>query len=714
MFDEMSKRDLVSWNAMICGCVGNCVYVDAVKLFYRMGEEELEPNSVTLVGLLAACGELLEYRLGQEIHCHCLRHGFLESQPHIGTSLIGFYSRFGLKYARDAFNSMTMRSTACWNAIMCEFLENRDVFEALDVFSHMLEELVAPDSVTLIAVLQSCAESENSVLGKQVHQLAIKTGFASNEFVGNALIDLYGKCGDSRASFTVFEEMLTKDLASWNAMISAYKNCRLYDRALDLFWRMKVEDVDENTITIAATSYVCAQLGDFNKGKQLHAYAIKTRKTNDVALDNALLSMYVKFDCMVSSLKIFHEMDKSDVVSWNTIIAGLLGKKMTHEAWDLFKQMVQSRTQPNSHTMVSLLGGCNDTILFNAGKSIHAYIVRHNLDVNSALCTALSEMYMDCGDESAALHIFWSSCRDLISWNSMMACYIRNGKLKEALALFYLMRSESKPNSASLINVLSSCAHMAHLMQGKCLHGYIVRRELGFSSDIQLGNALLTMYAKCGSLSNAENIFRNLAAKDIISWNAMIAAYGMHGRGEDALRVFNEMLQCGMRPTGVTFVSALFACSHSGLVEKGVQLFQSMNSDYNIKPETIHYACFVDLLARSGNIDEAIDLVNSLPVNPDSNIWRALLSSCKVSSDIELARAVTEKLIELEPQNIGNYILLSNIYAAVGSWEDVQELRARIEELGLKKDPGNSWLFTRDELQSFTAGNKSGPASDQA
>ncbi|OAY65067.1 Pentatricopeptide repeat-containing protein DOT4, chloroplastic [Ananas comosus] len=474
VFDEMSKRDLVSWNAMICGCVGNCMYEDAVKLFYRMREEELEPNSVTL-----------------------------ESQPHIGTSLIGFYSRFGLKYARDVFDSMTMRSTACWNAIMCELLKTGDVSEALDIFSHMLEELVAPDSVTLIAVLQSCAESENSVLGKQVHQLAIKMGYASHEFVGNALIDLYGKCGDPRASFIVFEKMLTKDLASWNAMISAYKNCKLYDRALDLFWRMKVEAVDENTITIAATLYVCAQSGDFDKGK--------------------------------------------------------------------------------------------------------------------------------------------------------------------------------------------------------CLHGYIVRRELGFSSDIQVGNALLTMYAKCGSLSNAENIFRNLAAKDIISWNAMIAAYGMHGRGDDALCVFNEMLECGMRPTGVTFVSALFACSHSGLVEKGVQLFKSMNSDYNIKPETIHYACFVDLLARSGNIDKAIDLVNSLPVNPDSSIWRALLSSCKVLSDIELARAVTEKLIELEPQNIGNYILPSNIYAAVGSWEDVQELRARIEGLGLKKDPGNSWLFIRDELQSFTS-----------
>nr|CAD1840570.1 unnamed protein product [Ananas comosus var. bracteatus] len=394
--------------------------------------EELEPNSVTLVGLFTACGELSEYRLGQEIHCYCLRHGFLESQPHIGTSLIGFYSRFGLKYARDVFDSMTMRSTACWNAIMCELLKTGDVSEALDIFSHMLEELVAPDSVTLIAVLQSCAESENSVLGKQVHQLAIKMGYASDEFVGNALIDLYGKCGDPRASFIVFEKMLTKDLASWNAMISAYKNCKLYDRALDLFWRMKVEDVDENTITIAATSYVCAQSGDFDK--------------------------------------------RSDLVE------------------------------------------------------------------------------------------------------------------------FY---------------------------------------------------------------------------------------------------------------DGVLY-------SHSGLVEKGVQLFESMNSDYNINTCNYSLRVLVDLLARSGNIDEAIDLVNSLPVNPDSSIWRALLSSCKVLSDIELARAVTEKLIELEPQNIGNYILPSNIYAAVGSWEDVQKLRARIEELGLKKDPGNSWLFIRDELQSFTAGNKSGPASDQA
>ncbi|XP_017700638.2 pentatricopeptide repeat-containing protein At3g16610-like [Phoenix dactylifera] len=710
LFEEMTQGDLASWNAMISGTVKNFQYKDSILLFSRMRRAGFDPNSVTLVSLLSACSKLSDLRLGKEIHSYCLRRGFLESDPHIGTSLIGFYSGFDIRWSRSVFDTMVLRNTVSWNAIIYGYFQVGGVDEALEFFVQMLVDNVSPDSVTFLAALQCCAEFGCLELGKQIHQFVVKYGFLSNKFVANALIDMYGKSANSELSSLVFEKMLIKDLAAWNAMISAYKNCMLYDKAFNLFKKLQLEDIEENSITIATMLSICAQSGELEKGKQLHAYALKTGKKGDVTIESALLSMYAELDCMVSSLQIFHGMDKLDVVFWNILFAGLIRNQLTSQAWSLFRQMQQIGTKPNSFTMVSLLAGCKDKLSLNIGRSIHGYVTRHGLGGNSSLCTALTNVYMDCGYESAALHIFWSSSdRDVVSWNAMIACYIRNGKPNEALLLFYLMHSEVKPNSATLINVLPSCTHMANPPQGRCLHAYIVRRELGLALDSPLGNALLTMYARCGSISNAEKVFKNLPGRDIVSWNAMIAAYGIHGCGEDAVHTFYQMLDAGERPTSVTFISVLSACSHSGLVEKGWEVFHSMTRDFNITPKVVHYSCMVDLLGRAGSLDKASDLIHSMPMEPDPSVWRALLSACQVFSNIELAKIIAGKLFELEPWNIANYILLSNIYAAAGNWEDVKALRALIKEKGFRKTPGNSWTATRNQVNSFTAGDKLHP-----
>lgn len=706
LFEEMIDRDLVSWNVMICGYTGNSQYKDAISLFSRMQRVGLNPNSVTLVSLLSACAELSQLRLGQEIHCYCLRNGFFDLEAHVGTSLIGFYVRFDVGYSPSVFDMMTVKNIVSWNAAIYAYFHKGDVDAALKLFVRMLDDVVAPDSVTLLAVLQSCAEFGCLELGKQVHQLAIKYGFSSDNFVGNALINMYGKCGCSESAYEVLEKMLKRDPASWNAMLSAYKNCMCCDRAYDLFKRMLMEDIEENTITLATVLSICAQCGDFEKGKQLHAYVVKIRKDRDFTIESALLSMYVDCDCMASANIIFHEMDKLDAVMWNIFITGLIRNGMTCQAFGHFRHMQQTETAPNSYTMVSLLEGCKDRSTLSVGRSIHGYIIRNDLDFNSSLRTALTDMYMDCGYESAAVYLFWSSSvRDIVSCNAMISSYIQNGKPNEALCLFYQIMSEVKTNSSTIISVLLSCAHMANLPQGRCLHAYIIRRDLGLAFDIPLGNALLTMYAKCGSISNAEWVFRHLPGRDIISWNAMIAAYGMHGRGEDALCIFYQMLESGERPTKVTFISVLSACSHSGLITEGWDLFHSMAHDYNITPEVVHYACMVDLLGRAGSLDEASNLIHSMPVEPDASLWRALLAACRVFSNIKLARMIAEKLIELEPMNTGSYILLSNIYAAAGSWDDVKTLRAKIKEKGLKKTPGYSWMVIRNQTHPFTVGD---------
>lgn len=714
LFDEMDNRDLVSWNAMISGYAINLRCKDAIALFFQMGKENLKPNSATLVSLLSACSELSELRLGQEIHCYCLRNGLFYSNAHVGTSLISFYSRFDVRVSRSVFDLMELKNRISWNAMVSCYFNAGEELEAINLFVQMLVIGACPCSVTMLVIVQSCGDFGDLYLGKQVHQLTTKFGLSSDMFVMNALIIMYSKCGSLESSCELFKQMSSRDIASWNAMMFAHKNYGQYDKAFRLFGRMQQEVIVGNTVTLSTIFSICAESRSLSEGKMLHAYIMKSGKELDLVLGNALLGMYTNFDCVESAHNIFSKMHKLDMVSWNTLISAFIQGKMMDQAWELFGHMQQTKIKPNSFTMVSILAACRNESFFNIGRSIHGYVIRQRLELNSALCTAFTDMYMDCGAEASARHLFESFLyRDLISWNAMIGSYVRNGQPNEAFLLVQRMQLELKPNLVTMINVLSACAHLTTLPQGRCIHAYIVRRQFDPDLDVSVGNALVTMYAKCGSIRNAEKVFKALVKRDVVSFNAMIAGYGMHGCGEDALFTFFQMQEAGLKPTGVTFVSLLSACSHSGLIEKGWQLFQSMSRDYNITPEVVHYACMVDLLGRAGRLDEAKSVIDSMPVEPDAIVWRALLGACRVFSNMELAQTVSRRLIELEPMNIGNFILLSNIHAAAGNWDDVRNLRKQINEKGLRKIPGTSWIVIKNQVHSFTVGDRSHPQSDK-
>lgn len=707
LFDDMGERDLVAWNAMMSGCVENLRNVDALSLFRSMGSGGLRPSAVTLVTLLSACREMEEIRIGQEIHCYCLRNGLFYREVHVGTALVDFYSKFDAMASRSVFNLMEFRNKITWNAILYAHVYSGDFDEVMILFVNMLEEDIDMDSVTFLAILESCADLGCLECGKQIHQLATKHGFLSDNYVANAFIVMYGKCRAVDSSYRAFEKAPSADLASWNAMLTSYRNCACFGEAFDLFKMMQENNIEQNSVTLAIMFSICDQSGRFEMGKELHAYVIKTGGYGkDPGVESALLNMYVESSSISCASTFFDRMKKPEVVSWNTLIKALMDHGYTYQAWELFHRMQDGEDKPNSFTMVSLLSGCEGSSI-KVGKSIHGYIIRYGLNVNPSLCTALTDMYMNCGNEPTAVHLFWSCCdRDIVSWNAMIASYFHSGQPPKALSFFSKMHSEANPNAITIMILLLCCAKMADLPKGRSFHAYISRREMDLDGDICLANALLTMYAKCGSLEEAQKVFRNIKKKDVISWNAMIAAYGMHGRGKDALEVFYQMIRAGEKPTSVTFVSVLSSCSHSCLVEEGYKLFHSMVEDYGITPQAIHYGCMVDLLGRSGFLDDALNLVHSMTMEPDASVWRALLGACQLSSNLEMARFVAQKLNELEPLNSGNYKLLSNIYAAAGRWEDVRELKKEIKERGLQKTTGTSWMAIRNQVHSFTAGNQ--------
>ncbi|XP_030521129.2 putative pentatricopeptide repeat-containing protein At3g01580 isoform X2 [Rhodamnia argentea] len=714
VFDRMTERDVVSWNTMINGYVGVDDHEEAISVFLEMGRQSVKPSSRTVVALLLACGEAMELRMGQELHCYSLRSGLFHEYPHVGTALIGFYAKFNVKVSHNVFDTMEVKNMVSWNANIMGYFEAGDYLMVLKLFVRILENGGEVDEVTMLIVIQACTEHGSLGLAMQIHQMAIKSELSCDVYLANALLHMYSKLQKPEFAYEVFKSVPTCDVVLWNSMLSTYIDFSCPEEAQSLFLRMLTEDVeaDERTIILMLSS--CADLADGMRfGRSLHAHVIKAGMLIDVSLGNALLNMYEETNCIEAVKKAFTHLPAVDVVSWNTLIAALANSNSKVEALEIFLRMHESEIKPNSYTIISILASCDDAPSLNIGRSIHGYVIKQGIDINIPLNTALTEMYMDCGDEVTARNLFdCCSNKDIVSWNSLIASYIRNNQTHKALLLFRRLISETEPNSVTLINVLSSCIHLADLHLGQCIHAYITRRESSIGSDASLANALITMYAKCGSLHNGEKVFNLIWQKDVISWNAMIIGYGMHGQGEGAISTFRQMLEDGMKPNSATFVSILSACSHCGLIEEGLLLYNSMFRKFKVKPELIHYGCVVDLLGRGGHLDEALNFVNSMPIEADALVWRALLSACQVHSNTKLVKLVFEKIVELEPTNEGNYVLLSNIYAAAGVWSDVRLIRAWLKEKGLRKPPGISWIVIRNQAHVFTARDQSHPQTD--
>ncbi|KAK9072587.1 hypothetical protein SSX86_009022 [Deinandra increscens subsp. villosa] len=684
VFDEMSERDVVSWNAMISGCVNCCEFQQGLLLFSQMQNGNLKGNSVTFVELLKACGELLELKLGKEIHGYCLRHGFLNSNPHVDTSLMGFYLKFDPSVAALVFEMLDSRNTISWNTMISGYVNHGDCLKALQLFVSMLIKGFKCDSITMLVVIQACAGYGNLELGMQVHQLVIKFGY-SNLHIVNALINMYTEFEDIRSSYELFNSIPTKDVALWNSMLSCTIESGSIYETLNMFTEMQLDEIQINERTLVIILPLCAHLSNgLVNGKSLHAYALKIGKEKNTHIGNSLVNMYAFFNCVEDATRIFTKMKVLDVTSYNVFISGLVYNKLKVQACEIFIQMLEWEIKPNSQTVTSILVGLHGGECLNVGRSIHGYVMKCGIQIDASLNTALTEMYINCEDEETGRGLFENyPDKDSISWNSLLSSYINNNQEYKALILFH-----------------------QHDHKGRCLHAYTLRRFSSLDVELSLANAFITMYARCGSLEYAEKIFTSLPLTDIVSWNAMIAGYGMHGRGEDAMLTFSKMVKEGIKPTRVTFVSALSACSHSGMIHKGLTLFHSMVQDFCITPERVHYACLVDLLARGGLLNEAKNVIDTMPMAPDASIWRALIGACRIYSNTHMAKSAFENLIELEPTNAGNYVLLSNIYAANGLWSEVKNLRLIVKNKGLKKPAGRSWIVIKSELHFFAAGDK--------
>ncbi|KAK9288849.1 hypothetical protein L1049_017315 [Liquidambar formosana] len=347
------------------------------------------------------------------------------------------------------------------------------------------------------------------------------------------------------------------------------------------------------------------------------------------------------------------------------------------------------------------------------GKEIHGHIIRTGLDSDAVVWSALSDMYGKCGSIEEARHIFDKTVdRDVVSWTAMIGRYFEEKRSEEGFALFMnLIRSGIRPNEFTFAGVLNACADHAAEGLGKQVHGYMTR--IGFDPFSFAASALVHMYSKCGNIETAKMVLKGMPYPDLVSWTSLISGCAQHGQPEEALQFFELLLKSGSQPDQITFVGVLFACTHAGLVDKGLEYFYSIKEKHGLTYTANHYACIIDLLARSGRFKEAEDIIDEMPIKPDKFLWASLLSGCRIHGNLELATQAAEALFEIEPENPATYITLANIYATAGMWDEVAKIRKTMDDRGVVKKPGLSWIEIKREVHVFLVGDTSHPNSKE-
>ncbi|KAJ1296427.1 hypothetical protein BS78_01G299800 [Paspalum vaginatum] len=532
---------------------------------------------------------------------------------------------------------------------------------------------------------------------------------SSSEHLVSSLAASYARVGalDAAESTLATFAASPSSVAAWNALLAAHSRGGAPGEALRVFRALPPSArPDSTTFTLALTA--CARLGDLDAAEAVRLRAFAAGYSHDVFVCSALLNMYSRCGAMGDAVRVFDRMPMRDRVAWSTMVAGFVSAGKPTEALEMYRRMRHEGVAEDEVVMVGVIQACASARNTRMGASVHGHLLRHGMRMGVVAATSLVDMYAKNGQFHVARRVFRNMpYRNAVSWSALISGFAQNGRADEALDLFKeVSTSGLQPDSGALVSALLACSDMGLLKPGKSIHGFILKR---LEFDCILGTAVLDMYSKCGSLENAQKLFDRVSSRDLVLWNAMIACCGTHGRGHDALAMFQQLIETGIKPDHSTFASLLSALSHSGLVEEGKFWFDRMIKEFGIEPAEKHYVCIVDLLARSGLVEEANDLLTSMQTEPTIAIWVALLSGCLNNKKLELGETIAEKILESQPEDVGVLALASNIYAAAKKWDKVREARKLMKDSGSKKVPGYSLVEVHGTRHTFVMEDQSHP-----
>ncbi|KAH9297553.1 hypothetical protein KI387_029235 [Taxus chinensis] len=608
--------------------------------------------------------------------------------------LINMYVKCGcLVDARKVFDEMTERDGCSWNVMIAAYRRNGCPHKALTLFRQMQETGVRPDTFTFSSILPACAKIGALEQGMYIHKNIIESGFLSDVAAGSALIDMYAKCESIDKAREVFHSIPQRNVVSWNSMIAGLVQNGVLDEALRLFKEMPQPDV------VSWNAIIAGHVQNGNLSEALRLF--KEMPQRDVISWNTMIAGYAQNGLLDEALVFFKEMPLKNVVSWNAMIAGYAQIGVLDEALRLFKEMPR-RDVVSWNALIA--GYVQNGILDEALRLFKKMPGRDVVSWNAMIAG-----YAQNGVLDEASRLFKEMPhKNVVSWNAMIAGYAQNGLVEKAVETLKQMQLNGvKPNSTTFASILPTCAEMGALEHGMDIHQSIL--ESGLLSNSLVASALIDMYAKCGNIQKARELFDNMSQRDVISWNVMIAGYAMHGFCKDSLELFELMKHSGTFPDHVSSGCVLFACNHAGLVEEGCKYFNGMSDSYCIMLTMDHYVCMIDLLGRAGYLEEALNFIVKMPIKPVAVVWMCLLSACRSYNNIVLGVYTSTLLFQLDPKNATPYVLLSNIYAEVGRWGDIQKVRRLMKDRGIEKIPGCSWIEVHKVLHAFSVGDRSYP-----
>ncbi|GLU10496.1 hypothetical protein SLE2022_272940 [Rubroshorea leprosula] len=683
-----------------------------IKFSHLKEERGIRANHQTFLWLLEGClnsGSLVDVK---KLHGKILKLGF-DSEQVLCDKLMDFYIALDdlegagtLTSSEYIFSKMQCRDRVTYNSLISGLAQCGFSDKALGLFEEMQLDCLKPDCVTVASLLGACASVGALYTGKQLHSYAIKAGFSTDIIVEGSLLDLYVKCSDLETAHKFFCTTETDNVVLWNVMLVAYGQLENLSQSFQIFRQMLIEGLVPNQYTYPSILRTCTSLGNLGLGEQIHAQVIKNSFQSNVYVCSVLIDMYAKLGKLDTAFEILSRLNEEDVVSWTAMIAGYTQHGMFNEALKLFREMLNRGIWSDNIGFSSAISACAGIQALNQGQQVHAQSFVSGFLDDLSIGNALVSLYARCGQRQEAYKVFEKmDAKDNISWNALISGFSQSGNYEEALKVFSEMnRAGVEANLFTFASAVSAAANTANLKQGKLIHAMIIKT--GYDSEIESSNVLITLYAKCGSISDAEKEFREMPEKNEVSWNAMITGYSQHGCAMEAINLFEKMKQVGVTPNHVTYVGVLSACSHAGLVNEALGYFESMSKEHGLLPKPEHYVCMVDLLGRAGFLSRAKKFVDDMPIQPDALVWRTLLSACAVHKNMDIGEYAAHHLLELEPEDSASYVLLSNLYAVSGKWDSRNQTRQMMKERGVKKEPGRSWLEVKNSIHAFFVGDR--------
>ncbi|CAN8235975.1 unnamed protein product [Cochlearia groenlandica] len=705
VFEAFPYPDSFMYGVLIKCNVWCQLHDAAIGLYHKLVSDKTQISKFVFPSVLRACAGSKDHLcVGEEVHGRIIKSGLNEDDV-IETSLLCMYGQKGmLNDAEKVFDKMSVRDLVAWSTLVSSCLKNGDVEEALRVFKCMVDDGVEPDAVTMISLVDGCGELGCLRVARSVHGKIARKMFDFDETLCNSLVTMYSKCGDTVSAERIFVNNVKKNDVSWTAMISSYNRGGFPEKALRSFCEMVTYGFEPNLVTLYSVLSSCGMLRLVREGRSVHGFAVRRELDPKYeSLSPALVELYAECERLSDSETILRVVGDRNIVSWNSLISLYSNKGMVVEALCLFREMMTRRMRPDSFTLASSISSCVSDGLVLLGKQIHGHVIKTDVS-DEFVQNSMIDMYSKSGLVGSAFTVFDQiKHKSIVTWNSMLCGFSQNGNSLEAINLFdYMYRNCLETNEVTFLAVIQACSSIGSLEKGRWVHQKLLLRGL---KDLFTDTALIDMYAKCGNLETAETVFKTMSNRSIVSWSSMINSYGMHGRIGSAVSTFNQMVESGTKPNEVVFMNILSACGHSGSVAEGKYYFSLMKS-FGILPNSEHFACFIDLLSRSGDLKEAYRTIKEMPFLADASVWGPLVNGCRIHQRMDIIKAIKTDLSDIVTDDTGYYTLLSNIYAEEGNWEEFRRMRSAIKSSNLKKVPGYSAVEIDQKVFRFGAGEE--------